>query len=357
MEKFLLFSMFFLILTKLVPAANIPAIFTFGDSIFDAGNNHFNKNCTVQADFQPYGRNFFHYPTGRFTNGRTVADFVCELLGIDLQKPYLEVEMQVRNGSSKSYPANGINFASAGSGVLSETNGNLGVTPIRAQLQQFEELVKLEKIDKKIIQEAFFLFESGSNDIFQYFIPFDTPKLDVDAFVKAMVTEVEHLIGRIYVLGARRIAIFSVGPVGCVPARVLLGASIDGCYEEVNQMVKKYNLGLEGLVNQISKRFPKAIGVYGATYDIVKLFIASPKHYGLSNTSNACCGEGALGGMAQCGTGQYTVCENPNEFLFWDFFHPSEHAYKLITKAFWGGKQSRIRPFNLKTLANITSTP
>lgn len=59
---------------------SLPAIFTFGDSIFDAGNNHFNKNCTAQADFPPYGSSFFHQPTGRFTNGRTVADFICNYI-------------------------------------------------------------------------------------------------------------------------------------------------------------------------------------------------------------------------------------------------------------------------------------
>lgn len=56
---------------------NVPAVFVFGDSIFDAGNNHYNPNCTAQADFPPYGSTFFHRPTGRFTNGRTVADFIC----------------------------------------------------------------------------------------------------------------------------------------------------------------------------------------------------------------------------------------------------------------------------------------
>lgn len=57
---------------------NLPGIFSFGDSILDAGNNHFIKNCTAQADFPPYGSSFFHHPTGRFTNGRTVVDFICE---------------------------------------------------------------------------------------------------------------------------------------------------------------------------------------------------------------------------------------------------------------------------------------
>lgn len=75
-----------------------------------------------------------------------------------------------------------------------------------------------------------------------------------------------------------------------------------------------------------------------------------------SDVSSACCGEGTLGGLVQCGKEGYKLCAKPNEFLFWDYFHPSEHAYKLISKALWAGKKSRIRPLNLKTLANITLT-
>ncbi|KAK1320246.1 GDSL esterase/lipase 6 [Acorus calamus] len=121
MEFFFFF--FFCMFFNVVCSHNVPAVFIFGDSTLDAGNNHFNKNCSVQADFPPYGRDFFgRRPTGRFTNGRTVADFISEFLGIEIQKPYLEVEMEVRNGRRKSYPTNGINFASAGSGVLNETN-------------------------------------------------------------------------------------------------------------------------------------------------------------------------------------------------------------------------------------------
>ncbi|KAF8378652.1 hypothetical protein HHK36_030001 [Tetracentron sinense] len=123
MGKFLLISLFALFVSVL--SHNVSAIFSFGDSLFDAGNNHFKKNCTAQADFPPYGSSFFHYPTGRFTNRRTVVDFVsnaAQYLGIDFQKLYLEVEMQVVIGSRRNYPSNGINFASGGSGVLRETN-------------------------------------------------------------------------------------------------------------------------------------------------------------------------------------------------------------------------------------------
>ncbi|KAA8532610.1 hypothetical protein F0562_032574 [Nyssa sinensis] len=334
---------------------NVPAIFTFGDSIFDAGNNHYNKNCTAQADFPPYGSSFFHRPTGRFTNGRTVPDFISQFMGIDLQKPYLEAQIEVVNGSQKAYPSNGINFASAGSGVLRQTNKDLGVTPIQDQLLQFKTLVEKNQIDKRLVQQSFFFFESGSNDVFNYFLPFDTPTLNPEAYVQAMLTEVGHFIEQIYQLGARRIAIFSLGPVGCVPARSNLpGAPVDRCFGKMNKMVKNYNMGLESLIKDLPIKYPGAVGVYGAVYDIVQLFRAIPSRYGFTNVTSACCGDGTLGGIVQCGRDGYKMCSNPNEFLFWDYFHPSEHTYKLISKALWGGRQSRIRPANLKFLANIT---
>lgn len=53
--------------------------------------------------------------------------YICaaQFMGIDLQKPYLEAQIEVLNGSLKDYPSNGINFASAGSGVLQATNRDL----------------------------------------------------------------------------------------------------------------------------------------------------------------------------------------------------------------------------------------
>ncbi|XAR72286.1 hypothetical protein NMG60_11018873 [Bertholletia excelsa] len=333
---------------------NVHAVFSFGDSILDAGNNHFKENCTAQADFPPYGSSFFRHPTGRFTNGRTVSDFISQFMGIELQKPYLQAQMEVANGTMKGYPPNGINFASAGSGVLRGTNQDMGVTPIQDQLQQFQKLVEQDQMGKELIQRSFFLLESGSNDIFGYFMPSDPPALTPDAYVQAMLTEVRQFINQIHKLGGRRIAIFSLGPVGCVPARALLpDAPVDRCFGKMNKMVKSYNSGLESIVKNISSQYPRACGAYGAVYDIVQTFRSIPSRYGFTNVSSACCGYGTLGGLSQCGREGYTVCPNPNQFMFWDYFHPSEHTYKLISKILWSGRQSRIRPVNLKTLANV----
>jgi hypothetical protein len=53
-------------------------MFLFGDSIFDSGNNNYINNISVsyRANYWPYGETFFHFPTGRFTNGRLIVDFI-----------------------------------------------------------------------------------------------------------------------------------------------------------------------------------------------------------------------------------------------------------------------------------------
>lgn len=56
----------------------VPALILFGDSTVDVGNNNY-LNSLIRSDFLPYGRDFdTKSPTGRFTNGRMVADFVGE---------------------------------------------------------------------------------------------------------------------------------------------------------------------------------------------------------------------------------------------------------------------------------------
>ncbi|KAG8366699.1 hypothetical protein BUALT_Bualt17G0106600 [Buddleja alternifolia] len=353
--KLLFFLHFISLLVCVIGSNNSPGIFIFGDSIFDAGNNHYNKNCTSQADFLPYGSTFFHHPTGRFTNGRTVPDFISEFIGIPFQKSFMEIEIDIRNGTRNGYPLNGINFASGGSGVLRATNNYSGSTPLQVQVQQFETLVEQNHIDRKPIQKSLFFLESGSNDIANYFNPFDPPKLTPDAYIESMVSEVHNFLDTIYKLGARRVALFGLGPVGCVPARTLLpGATVTKCYGKVNKMVKNYNMGLENLVKEIPSKYHGAVGVYGAVYNTVQHFRANPKRYGFVDVESACCGYGTLGGEMQCGKEGYKMCKNPNQYLFWDFLHPSERTYMLVSKALWAGKHSKIRPFNLKTLVNIT---
>jgi len=51
--------------------------FLFGDSFLDVGNNNYiNTSTLASANFYPYGVTFFRYPTGRFSDGRLINDFL-----------------------------------------------------------------------------------------------------------------------------------------------------------------------------------------------------------------------------------------------------------------------------------------
>ncbi|KAL3731396.1 hypothetical protein ACJRO7_028298 [Eucalyptus globulus] len=107
-----------------------------------------------------------------------------------------------------------------------------GVTPIQDQLR-LRALVKQNEVDEELVRRSMFLLESSSNEVFIYFVPIVAPILGPDAYMGAMPTEVACFISEIYKLGARRIVVFSLGPVGCVPARApLLGAPVGRCLRE-----------------------------------------------------------------------------------------------------------------------------
>lgn len=55
---------------------NVSAVFIFGDSIVDPGNNN-HRLTEAKANFPPYGQDFpGRKPTGRFSNGRVPGDML-----------------------------------------------------------------------------------------------------------------------------------------------------------------------------------------------------------------------------------------------------------------------------------------
>ncbi|MFS7896730.1 putative sinapine esterase [Helianthus anomalus] len=147
-------STFYLILTLLL-TCNVyvngcyPSIISFGDSLADTGNlKILSQNSTGKAPhfmLPPYGDTYFHEPTGRFSNGRLIIDFIAESLGLMLIPPSQDNNFTV----SETGLGQGVNYAVAGAtaldssfhearGVVVKTNASLGV-----QLGWFKESLPL----------------------------------------------------------------------------------------------------------------------------------------------------------------------------------------------------------------------
>ena len=59
-----------------VGSQRVPAMFVFGDSLVDVGNNNF-LNSLAKSNYYPHGCNFrTSNPSGRFSNGKTFADMI-----------------------------------------------------------------------------------------------------------------------------------------------------------------------------------------------------------------------------------------------------------------------------------------
>ncbi|XP_024533553.1 GDSL esterase/lipase 6 [Selaginella moellendorffii] len=140
----------------------VQGLFVFGDSALDGGQNTYIPGSKIVSAIPPYGKTYFSKPTGRWTDGRTIADFLAQALGLPLLPPFLEP------GANFS---SGVNFASAGAGLLDETNAHQGVISMKQQLRQFHNVTNEYKKEKgveftnQLLRNSVALFSMGANDI------------------------------------------------------------------------------------------------------------------------------------------------------------------------------------------------
>ncbi|XP_078448205.1 GDSL esterase/lipase At5g55050-like [Wolffia australiana] len=95
----------------------VPAIYVFGDSTVDVGNNNFFGGNPARANFPPHGIDFpGRRPTGRFSNGYNGIDYLAMQLGFRRSPPAYLSLTNIRQ------EAQGVNFASGASGIFDSTS-------------------------------------------------------------------------------------------------------------------------------------------------------------------------------------------------------------------------------------------
>ncbi|RXH83534.1 hypothetical protein DVH24_005787 [Malus domestica] len=314
----------------------VPAMFIFGDSVVDAGNNN-HLYTVIKANFPPYGRDFVnHKPTGRFCNGKLASDFTAENLGFTSYPPaYLSKEA---NGKNLLI---GANFGSAGSGYYEYTAKLYDVISLNQQLEYYKEyqnkVVGIAARNKanftSIISDAVYLVGAGSSDFLQnYYIDpllykVYTPNQFSDILMQAYATFIQNL----YALGARRIGVTTLPPLGCLPAAItIFGSHSNECVDKVNNVAISFNNKLnatsQSLQNDLSGLKLVVLDIYQPLYDLV----TKPAENGFAEARRACCGTGLVETAILCNAESVGTCANASEYVFWDGFHPSEAANQIL---------------------------
>ncbi|KAG8374527.1 hypothetical protein BUALT_Bualt10G0004200 [Buddleja alternifolia] len=238
-----------------------------------------------KADSPPYGIDFTPsggQPTGRFTNGRTIADIVGEAVGgKSFAPPYLSP-----NAAANAFET-GINYASGASGIL-----------------------------------------DGTGTLF-----------------------------RLHGLGARKLVVVGIGPLGCIPfIRATNLIPTGECSVKVNNLVNGYNQKLKQELHQMNKDMgPNAIFVYANSFDIFTQIILNYSNYGFENSDGPCCGGYFPPFFCYKGKEANTnsaLCGDRTKYVFWDAYHPTEAANLIVADKLLHGDKSYCSPMNIHQLYN-----
>ncbi|KAK7321815.1 hypothetical protein VNO77_32784 [Canavalia gladiata] len=321
---------------KLPPNVSVPAVIAFGDSIVDSGNNN-NIKTLVKCNFPPYGKDFQGgTPTGRFCNGKIPSDLLVEELGI---KEYLPAYLDPNLKSSDLLT--GVCFASGASGYDPLTPKIASVISLSDQLEMFKEYIgKLKGIvgESKtnfILANSLFVVVAGSDDIANtYFVTHARVlQYDIPAYTDLMVNSASDFVKELYKLGARRIAVLSAPPIGCVPSqRTLAGGLVRECAEKYNNAAKLFNSKLSNELKSLGQNSSNSRIVYIDVYNPLLDIIVNYQKYGYKVVDRGCCGTGKLEVAVLCNPLDAT-CSNASEYVFWDSYHPTEGVYrKIITQ-------------------------
>uniref|UniRef100_A0A5B7BIC1 GDSL esterase/lipase n=1 Tax=Davidia involucrata TaxID=16924 RepID=A0A5B7BIC1_DAVIN len=341
-----------LILLAISSAENVPAHFVFGDSLVDAGNNNYITSLS-KANFIPNGIDFVK-PTGRYTNGRTIVDIIGQEIGFkDFTPPYL-APTTVGTAVLK-----GVNYASGGGGILNHTGQIFGGRiNLDAQMDNFantrQNIISGIGAPAAMIlfQKALFSITIGSNDfINNYLTPVEQKLVPPETFVGAMISRFRMQLTRLYTMGARKIIVANVGPIGCIPFQREVNPSAgDSCVAFPNELAQLFNIWLKSLVVELSTNLEGSTFVYADVYHIVEDIIQNYMSYGFENANSSCCYlAGRFGGLIPCDPSS-KVCWDRSKYVFWDPYHPTDAANSIIAKRLMYGNSDDISPMNIRHL-------
>eukprot|EP01018_Ginkgo_biloba_P012661 Gb_40024 [translate_table: standard] len=318
------FSSFLLFLLGSVQSSNPSALFVFGYSYVDTGNHNKTKNSW----HTPYGITFPGKPTGRYSDGRVLTDFVASYFHIPTPVAYRHRK------HNPSLLALGINFAYGSAGVF---NTLPGVPNASTQIGQLKNLIGEGLYSRKQLSSSLVLLSVSGNDYIAYLITKGSYK-GIPSFRGSLIRQVLADLESLYKIGLRKFAITAMEPFGCWPW-ISVDSSYRHCNHTLNQIAVFHNILLKKAVEGFRETRPDASLVILDQYTSFMSILNHPNQSGkFKDPLRPCCdGKRKIDFCANVnkeGQALYTLCSHRESAFFWDGFHPTQAAWQTMMKAF-----------------------
>lgn len=306
-------------------------LFVFGDSYADTGNIN---RLLANSWKSPYGETFPGKPTGRFSDGRVLTDFIARFE--NLRTP---ITYRWRN-LNRNVIRNGINFAYGGTGVFDTYVPFPNVT---AQISLFEGVLDDDTYTHCEIERSVALISVAGNDYFTWYERNNRSIEGIQEFIVSVIGQLVVDINRIIDLGVKKIAVVGLPPLGCVP-QLTVTSSYQKCNDLINEAVRGHNALLQEAVGDLN-RYKKRTKV--VVLDLYSAFMSILQNSGNQGEKGGfkfgpdplkpCCSpissEYGCGQVDVNGNKLYTVCEQPQSAFYWDQVHPTQKGWTVISSA------------------------
>jgi phospholipase/lecithinase/hemolysin len=282
-------------------AATFSKLFVFGDSLSDPGNV-FNATKALgdPTKVLPPSPPYFN---GRFSNGPVWAEYFGNELGLS-PTPVTVLGNQPAKG--------GINFAFGGS----TTGKNNAIAPdvptgILTQVDLFTK--PLEQLNQKADPDALYAIWGGANDyLFGNNLDPTVPIANLTSTVKSLAD-----------VGAKNIMVFNLPDLGQLPSTSIDPATSPG----LSTLTGLHNSALSATLAGFQQ---SGLNIIPVDVDsLVKEIKANPVKFGFKDVTNSC----LVGDFKAVALGTATLCNNPDDFAFFDGVHPSTRVHNLIAQA------------------------
>ncbi|XP_077226934.1 GDSL esterase/lipase At5g08460-like [Tasmannia lanceolata] len=333
----------------------VPAFFVLGDSSVDCGTNNY-LGTFARADLLPYGRDFdTHRPTGRFCNGRIPVDYLALRMGLPFVPAFLG-----QSGSVEDM-IHGVNYASAGAGILFSSGSDLGQhISLTQQIQQATDTFQQITLDlgeeatTEMISKSVFYLSIGSNDFIHYYLRNVSRVQSLYqpwGFNQMLASIVKQELKNLYNANVRKVIVMGLAPLGCAPHYLWHYHSKHGeCVDEINNMIIEFNFAMRYMVADLNRELSDAqvtfCDVFEGSMDIMR----NHQRYGFETITDACCGLGYYKGWIFCLSPEM-ACNNASTHVWWDQFHPTAAVNAILADNVWSGLHTNMcYPMNLKDM-------